>query len=219
MQSVAFIQWCLNNLNYATVTLLMAIESSFIPLPSEIVVPPAAYKAAVTGEMNIFLVVIFATIGADCGALINYSLARYLGRPIIYKIANSRVGHMFFLSEEKMQHVEAYFNRHGATATFTGRLVPAVRHLISIPAGLSKMNLRRFLTYTTLGAGLWNIVLAALGYFIPHFIPSIDTEEKLIAEVTKYSHEIGYCIVGCVVILVAIPVYKAVRNHNANKHE
>jgi membrane protein DedA with SNARE-associated domain len=217
MESVAFIQWCLNNLNYFTVTILMAIESSFIPLPSEIVVPPAAYKAAVTGDLNVFLVVLFATFGADCGSLINYGLARYLGRPIIYKIANSRVGHALFLNAEKVQHVEAFFNRHGAVSIFTGRLLPAVRHLISIPAGLSKMNLRSFILYTTLGAGIWNTVLAALGYFIPYFVPSINTEAKLIAEVTKYSHEIGYGLLICILIILAIPIYRAVLRKTKEK--
>ena len=114
MESVAFIQWCLEHLNYWTITLLMTIESSFIPFPSEVIIPPAAYKAAVNDELNIYLVVLFATIGADIGALINYYLAKWLGRPIIYKFANSRIGHMCLIDEAKVQHAESYFDKHGA---------------------------------------------------------------------------------------------------------
>ena len=152
MESVAFIQWCLDHLNYWTITLLMTIESSFIPFPSEVVVPPAAYKAAVNEELNIYLVVLFATLGANLGAIINYYLARWLGRPIVYKFANSRFGHMCLIDEAKVQHAEEYFDKHGALSTFIGRLIPAVRQLISIPAGLARMKLHTFLIYTTLGA-------------------------------------------------------------------
>lgn len=106
MESVAFIQWCLDHLNYWTITLLMTIESSFIPFPSEVVIPPAAYKAAVNEELNIYLVVLFATIGANIGALINYFLAKWLGRPIIYKFANSRIGHMCLIDEAKVHHAK-----------------------------------------------------------------------------------------------------------------
>ena len=141
MESVAFIQWCLDNLNYWTITLLMAIESSFIPFPSEVVVPPAAWKAASSSEMNVVLVVFFATLGANIGALINYFLAKWLGRPIIYRFANSRIGHVCLITEEKVRHAEEYFDAHGAMSTFIGRLIPAVRQLISIPAGLAQMNL------------------------------------------------------------------------------
>lgn len=137
MESVAFIQWCLDHLNYWTITLLMTIESSFIPFPSEVVVPPPAYKAAVNEELNIYLVVLFATLGANLGAIINYYLARWLGRPIVYKFANSRFGHMCLIDEAKVQHAEEYFDKHGALSTFIGRLIPAVRQLISIPAGLA----------------------------------------------------------------------------------
>ena len=133
--------FCLDNLNYTTVTTFMAIESSFIPFPSEAVVPPAAWKAAVTGEMNVFLVVLFATLGALLGALFNYFLALWLGRPIVYKFANSRFGHMCLIDEEKVKYAEEYFDKHGAISTIIGRLVPAVRQLISIPAGLARMGL------------------------------------------------------------------------------
>lgn len=210
MESVAFIQWCLDHLNYWTITLLMAIESSFIPFPSEVVVPPAAYKAAVSGEMNVFLVVLFATMGANIGALINYYLAKWLGRPIIYKFANSRFGHMCLIDEAKVQNAEVYFEKHGALSTFIGRLIPAVRQLISIPAGLAKMKLSVFLIYTTLGAGIWNAILAAIGYYLST-VPGIETEEQLLAKVTEYSHELGYIFIGIGVFIVAYLAYQGMR--------
>jgi membrane protein DedA with SNARE-associated domain len=188
----------------------MAIESSFIPFPSEVVVPPAAYKAAVSHELNVFLVVLFATLGADAGALINYYLSRWLGRPIIYKFANSRIGHMCLIDEAKVRHAEEYFDKNGAVSTFVGRLVPAVRQLISIPAGLARMRLSTFLLYTTLGAGVWNSVLAAIGYYLST-VPGIETEEQLLEQVTKYSHELGYAIAAVVVVAVAAAIYKGMK--------
>jgi membrane protein DedA with SNARE-associated domain len=157
--------WYMANLNYFTVALLMAIESTFLPLPSEIVVPFAAYKAA-QGDLNVFLVILFGTIGALSGSLINYTLAYYLGRPLVYKLADSRIGKVFLLSKEKVISAENFFIRNGKTSTFIGRLVPGVRHLISIPAGLAKMNLRDFMLYTFVGAGIWNIILAIIGYYL-----------------------------------------------------
>lgn len=210
MESVAFIQWCLDHLNYWTITLLMIIESSFIPFPSEIVVPPAAYKAAVNNEMNIFLVVLFATIGANIGALINYYLAMWLGRPIVYRFANSRWGHLCLIDEDKVKHAEAYFERNGAISTFIGRLIPAVRQLISIPAGLSRMKLSTFMLYTTLGAGIWNAILAFIGYYLST-IPGIETEEELLARVKEYSHELGYVFIGIGVLIVAFFIYKGMK--------
>ena len=207
MESVAFIQWCLDHLSYATITLLMTIESSFIPFPSEVVVPPAAYMAAVNGEMNILLVVLFATLGADLGALINYFLAKWLGRPIVYKFANSRVGHMCLIDEAKVKYAEEYFDKRGALSTFVGRLIPAVRQLISIPAGLARMKMSTFLLYTTLGAGIWNTVLAAIGWYLST-VPGIETEEQLLERVTEYSHEIGYVNIAVVVFVIGYLAYK-----------
>lgn len=210
MESVAFIQWCLDHLNYWTITLLMTIESSFIPFPSEVVVPPAAYKAAVGDSMNVYLVVLCATLGADLGALINYFLAKWLGRPIVYKFANSRFGHMCLIDEAKVQHAEEYFDKHGALSTFIGRLIPAVRQLISIPAGLAKMKLGTFLLYTTLGAGIWNSILAAIGYYLST-VPGIETEEQLLAKVTEYSHELSYIFIGIGVFVVGYLIYKGAK--------
>lgn len=207
MESIGFIQWCLDNLNYWTITLLMAIESSFIPFPSEVVVPPAAYKAAATGELNIWLVILFATLGAVIGALINYLLALWLGKPIVYKFANSRFGHMCLINQQKVETAEQFFIKYGVAATLVGRLVPAVRQLISIPAGLSKMNLPKFMLFTALGAGLWNGVLATMGYYLEAIVP----EDQLIATVTEYSHEIGYVIIAVVALALAYIVYKGVK--------
>ena len=207
MESLGFIQWCLENLNYWTITLLMAIESSFIPFPSEVVVPPAAYKAAASGELNVWLVIFFATLGALIGAFVNYFLALWLGKPIVYKFANSRFGHMCLLDEQKVIKAEQFFVRYGVIATLIGRLVPAVRQLISIPAGLAKMNIAKFALFTAIGAGAWNTVLAALGYFLESVVP----EEQLIATVTEYSHEIGYGIIAVVAIALAYLIYKGVK--------
>ena len=157
--------WYMANLNYFTIALLMAIESTFLPLPSEVVIPFAAYKAA-QGDLNVFIVVIFGTLGALSGSLINYTLAYYLGRPLVYKFADSRIGKVFLLSKEKVVHAENFFIRNGKTSTFIGRLVPGIRHLISIPAGLAKMSLRDFMLFTFVGAGIWNIILAIIGYYL-----------------------------------------------------
>jgi membrane protein DedA with SNARE-associated domain len=157
--------WYMANLNYFTVALLMAIESTFLPLPSEVVVPFAAYKAG-QGDLNVFLVVFFGTAGALGGSLINYTLAYYLGRPLVYRFADSKLGKIFLLSKERVVHAEEFFIRNGRTSTFIGRLVPGVRHLISIPAGLAKMNLRDFILFTFVGAGIWNIILAIIGYYL-----------------------------------------------------
>lgn len=206
MQSIPFIAWCLEHLNYWVITLLMAIESSFIPFPSEVVVPPAAYKAATTGELNVFLVVVCATIGAIIGALVNYGLARYLGRPLVYRFAESRVGHMCLIDREKVENAERYFDEHGAVGTFFGRLVPAVRQLISIPAGLARMSLGRFVLYTTLGAGLWNSILAGMGWYIGYYY-SGQLEEK----VAQYSGELKIVMLFLGVAVVLFFVYKGVK--------
>ncbi len=210
MESVTFIHWCLDNLNYWTITLLMTIESSFIPFPSEVVVPPAAYKSAVYGDMNIYLVVFFATLGADLGALINYYIAYFLGRPIVYKFAKSRLGHMCLIDENKVKHAESYFDKNGAISTLIGRLIPAVRQLISIPAGLARMKISTFLLYTTIGAGIWNSILAAIGYYLST-VPSINTPEQLSAHITKYSHELSYMFIGLALFVVCFLIFKGTR--------
>lgn len=204
----SFITWCIEHLNYWTITFLMTLESTVIPIPSELVVPPAAYRAAAEGsELNVILVVLCATLGANLGALINYTAARYLGRPIIYAFANSTFGHMCLLNEQKVQKTEKYFNDHGAAGTLIGRLVPGIRHLISIPAGLAKMRLSHFILYTTIGAGLWNIILAAIGYSLQSVVP----EDQLMDKVNEYSHELGIAMILLFLGLIAFLVYKGMK--------
>lgn len=186
------------NLNYFTIALLMLIESTFLPLPSEVVIPFAAYKAG-QGDLNVFIVVISGTIGALTGSLINYTLAYYLGRPIVYKFAGSRLGRMCLLSEEKVMHAEEYFIRNGKTSTFIGRLVPGIRHLISIPAGLARMSFRDFMLFTFIGAGIWNIILAIIGFYL----------YAVREQIFPY---LGHILVGIGVIFVVYLIIKAKRN-------
>ena len=206
MESIGFIQWCLDHLNYWTITLLMAIESSLIPLPSELVVPPAAYKAA-AGELNIYLVVFFSTLGALIGSIINYFLAIFIGRPIVYKFANSRFGHMLMIDEAAVVKTEAFFDRNGAISIFTGRLIPGVRHLISIPAGLARMNFTKFVLYTTIGAGLWNIILASIGYYLESFLP----KDMLMAKVDEYSSYLSTFFIVVGIFVFGFMIYRAFR--------
>ena len=161
-------------------------------------------------SMNIFLVIVFATIGADIGALVNYYLARWLGRPIIYRFADSRIGHMCLIDRESVEKAEEFFRKHGAASTFFGRLIPAVRQLISIPAGLAKMRMDHFLIYTTLGAGVWNCVLALIGYMIYRFT-DLKTTDDVYKLATKYSHEIGYVLLALAVIIVGVLAYKGLK--------
>ena len=141
--------WYAAHMNYGSITALMTIESSFIPFPSEVVIPPAVYVASDPNSavyatdnyiVNVLLIVLFGTIGAILGAIINYFLSMWLGRAIIYAFADSKLGHLCLLSREKVEKAEAYFNEHGKVSTFIGRLIPGIRQLISIPAGLSKMH-------------------------------------------------------------------------------
>lgn len=207
MESVPFIEWCLENLNYFTITLLMTLESSFIPFPSEVVIPPAAYMAAANGRLNVYLVVLFGTIGALLGALINYGLAIALGRPIIHRFARSRMGGFLLLSEEGIVKAEQYFVKHGNVSTLIGRLVPGIRQLISIPAGLAKMKMAPFLLFTAIGASVWNIVLAAIGWYAESVVP----QDQLLAYVESYSKPIGYAILAIVLAAFAYMTIRALR--------
>lgn len=212
----AIIMWCLAHLNYWTIILFMTIESSFIPFPSEVVVPPAAWLAA-NGEngLNLIGVVIAATIGADLGAIINYALARFLGRPVVYAFARSKFGHICLINEQKVMNAENFFERHGIASTFFGRLVPAIRQLISIPAGLAKMNFGKFIVFTTLGAGAWNAVLAAIGYSLSK-VPGMRTTKDIADLSAQYSHTIGYAILGVIIIVLLVLIIKnAIKKHKA----
>lgn len=211
MNTADLFLWILDNLSYWVVALFMAIESSFIPFPSEVVVPPAAWKAMDPNSgMSFLLVIVFATIGADLGALINYCLAKWVGRPIIYRFADSRLGHMCLIDRKKVKVAEEFFRKHGAASTIFGRLVPAVRQLISIPAGLAGMHVGKFLLYTTIGAGVWNTVLATIGWGIYKYT-DYKTTQDVYQQALKYSHELGYIILGLAVIVVAFLVYKGMK--------
>lgn len=198
-----FISSLLNNLNYPTIFFLMMLESTVIPVPSELVVSPTAYHAA-GGNLNMWLVIVFATLGADLGATINYVVAYYVGRPVIYRFANSRLGHLCLLNQEKVEKSERYFDSHGKLATITGRLIPGIRHLISIPAGLARMHFGYFLLYTTLGASCWNIILAGLGWYLHTIVP----EEQLHDKILEYGDYIKWIIIALVLLAIIYFVVK-----------
>ena len=193
-----FISALLSNLNYPAIFFLMLLESTVVPVPSEFVVTPAAYHAA-GGSMNVLLIILFATLGADVGASINYSVAKYVGRPVVYRFANSRLGHLCLLNQEKVERSELYFDQHGVAATLTGRFVPVIRHLISIPAGLARMNYPKFLLFTTIGAGGWHTVLAALGWYLHAIVP----EDQLNDKIVEYAEYIKIAIVALLLVAVA----------------
>ena len=199
-----FITTLLGNLNYGTILFLMLLESTVVPVPSEFVVTPAAYHAA-SGQLDIWLVILFATIVADLGASINYVVALYVGRPVIYKFANSKWGKMCLLNQEKVEKSERYFDEHGIVATLTGRLIPGIRHLISIPAGLARMNYWKFLLYTTIGAGCWHAILAGLGWYLHTIVP----EEQLNDKISEYAEYIKLIILALVIAALVWFVVKA----------
>ena len=199
----------LGNLNYGTVFFLMMLESTVIPVPSELVVSPAAYHAA-GGNLNIWLVILFSTLGADLGATINYVVAYFVGRPVVYKFANSKLGHLCLLNQQKVEKSEKYFYDHGMVATITGRLIPGIRHLISIPAGLAKMPYLWFLLYTTLGAGVWNCILAALGWYLHAIVPESQLNDKIM----EYGDYIKWTIIALVLVAVA---YFAIKKYIKKK--
>ncbi|MFP4514797.1 MAG: DedA family protein [Parcubacteria group bacterium] len=162
-----FINWIMllvEKLDYWNITFLMTIESSFIPFPSELVIPPAAYLAQ-QGQLNLILVIVFGILGSLLGALINYVLAITLGRKILYNLVKTKVARSLLLTELKLKKSEQYFLKHGERSTFFGRLIPVIRQLISIPAGLAKMNIFKFCLYTFLGSSIWVIILALSGYY------------------------------------------------------
>lgn len=198
------LSWYDANMNYAAVGLLMTVESSFIPFPSEVVIPPAVYVASnpdTKGGMKIWLIVLIGTVGAMLGAYINYFLALWLGRPIIYAFADSKVGHLLSLSKDKVQRAEEYFNAHGIVSTLVGRLIPVIRQLISIPAGLARMNIVAFSIFTFIGAAVWNCILALLGYL------AYRAADPTVIE--RYSHEISVAIVALLVAVIAFFVIRA----------
>lgn len=196
------VDWYMANMNYWTITLLMAIESSFIPFPSEIIIPPAAYKAA-NGELNIYLVVFFGSFGALIGALFNYYFAKYLGQALLLKFADTRIARMMLLDRAAVEKSEAYFRKNGNISTLIGRLVPGIRQLISLPAGLVSMNLKNFILYTVIGSTAWNIILAVLGYFF------YSQKERL----EMYYHEISYVMLGLGILYFGYLIYNGFKKN------
>lgn len=212
-----FFEWFVANASYLFVFAFMVIESSFIPFPSEVVVPPAAYLACVHGgtssDMNIFMVVLVATLGALVGAYINYFLSLWIGRPVVYRFADSRFGHACLIDRAKVQKAERYFDEHGAVSTFVGRLIPAIRQLISIPAGLARMNLGVFSIFTFLGALVWNSVLGMLGWWLSIHV-SLDMLFDKVEEYNRYLTWGGYALFGVCVLFI---LYKAFSRKSAKK--
>lgn len=197
--------WYIANLNYFTIFLLMAIESSFIPFPSEIVVPFAAWKAA-QGTLSVGGVLLSSTAGAMTGAFFNYYLAFWLGRPVIYRLADTKWVHWLMVDRQKIERAEAYFIKHGKVSTFIGRLVPAVRQLISLPAGLAKMKTGTFALFTFIGAGLWNTILAVIGYF------AYDLRDKILPFLDLVMYALG-------TIFVAWLVWQGIKAYRRKKRD
>lgn len=180
----------IGDMGYVGILLLMAMESSLFPVPSELVVPPAGYLAS-QGQMNIWLVIFFSTLGSLIGALFNYAIAYYLGRPWIL-----RYGKYFLIPPEKFAKVESFFLKHGEISTFTGRLIIVVRHLISLPAGLSKMDLKRFTIFTLVGSFIWVSILAYIGYIVGNNMDLVKSYYKQAA--------IGLVVIMSIVLAVYI---------------
>jgi len=198
------IVWYMDHVTYWAITLMMAIESTFIPLPSEIVIPPAAYKAA-NGDLNIFLVILSGTLGALLGALFNYYLAKILGNKLLMQFARTRVAHLLMVNPATIEKSKSYFEKHGKISTLIGRLVPGIRHLISIPAGLANMNIKDFVLFTVIGSLSWNIILASMGYFF-------YTQKELLNK--YFSHiSVGLLVLG--LGYVSYLIYKGVKNKKA----
>jgi membrane protein DedA with SNARE-associated domain len=190
----SFFHWLADTilaLGYPGIIVLMAIESSVLPLPSELVMPPAGYLAA-KGQMNGVLAVGAGTLGSVLGALVNYALALFVGEPLL-----RRYGKYVLVSNRSLDRTEAFFRRHGEISTLIGRLLPVVRHLISIPAGVSRMSLSRFIFFTALGAGLWCGILTYLGWIIGRH------GEEVEAVIGQYVHHtlITYILPGILVLL------------------
>jgi len=192
------------HVTYWTIALMMAIESTFLPLPSEIIIPPAAYKAA-NGDLNIFLVILSGTLGAVIGALFNYYFAKLLGNRLLMEFAKTRIARMMMVTPKNIKKSELYFRKHGKLSTLIGRLVPGIRHLISLPAGLAEMKLKDFILYTAIGSMSWNIILALVGYFF-------YSQKELL---NKYFNHIslGLLVLGCT--YASYLIYKGIRRKKA----
>ena len=198
MELTALFEWYLDHLNYWVLTILMILENSIVPLPAELIVAPAAYRAA-NGEMSLIILIICTTLGSTIGALINYYISRHLGRYLVYKFVDSKIGRLLLLDKEKLEKAEQLFLKHGNVSTFFGRLLPFGRQLISIPAGLAKMPIWSFVLYTTVGSAIWNSLLAGVGCYLAKILP----KDQLIDAINKYSLEMSVIFVGLVAIYIA----------------
>lgn len=185
---IAWLVETIGRLGYAGIIGLMFLESSFFPFPSEVIIPPAGYLAA-KAEMNILAVIVSGTLGSLLGALFNYFIAYYLGRPFLIKY-----GKYIFLTQNRFDKIDEFFRRHGEISTFAGRLITVIRQYISFPAGLAKMNLTRFCIYTALGAGIWVSILAYIGYIVGNNITLVK----------QYSKEAGVLLGIFIVFLIII---------------
>lgn len=202
MEITALIEWAMEHLSYEVIFILMVMENSVVPLPAELIVTPAAYKAAI-GEMDIFVLILVTTIGSTLGAIINYHLSLFLGRPLIHKFADSKWGHLLMLSSKKMEYAENLFRKNGNWSTFVGRLLPAGRQFISIPAGLARMNIAAFIFYTTFGSAIWNSVLSAAGYFLAYILPP-DEIASIIEYYGTWINVVFFSIIGILIIGVIV---------------
>jgi len=198
--------WYMAHITYLTIFLLMTLESTFVPFPSELVIPPAAYKAA-NGDMNIFLIIFVGSMGAIAGSLFNYFLAKWLGRRLLFKFVNTRLAHLMMIDQSAIEKTEKYFVDHGKTSTLIGRLIPGIRHLISIPAGLANMKIRDFILFTAIGATAWNIILALLGYFF-------SSQQGLFE---KYYKELIVIIIAIGGLYVAYLIYNGFRKKKSEQ--
>ena len=191
-------------LGYPGIVVLMAIESSFFPFPSEVVLPPAGYLAA-QGRMNVYLAIGSGLLGSLIGAVVNYYVAIFVGRPFLHRY------HKFFLMRESsLERAEEYFRRHGEISTFVGRLIPVIRQLISLPAGVARMRLDRFLTYTALGAGIWCVVLTVIGYIVGRNTGVVTGIDALMEspEIHRYTGLAGLLILPVLVLIVTVYVVR-----------
>lgn len=201
------INWYMEHISYWSIALLMGIESTIIPLPSEVVVPPAIWQALKTGELSIPLIILSATIGALIGSLINYSAAYFLGRPVLHSFAKTKIARTLMVDEKHLTNAEEYFVKNGALSTLIGRLVPGIRHLISLPAGVAKMPLASFMLFTFIGAGVWNCCLAAIGM-------ALYSKRELLE---PYYHNLSIAAFILGGLFVAFLIWNGVRPRKASK--
>lgn len=191
----------IGQMGYLGIVLLMALESSFFPFPSEVVIPPAGFLAS-KGQMNIFLIILSGIFGSILGALVNYYIAYRYGRVLLIKY-----GKYFFISENKFKKIESFFVNHGEISTFVGRLLPGVRQYISFPAGLAKMNIVKFIIYTALGAGIWVVILAYVGYFIGNNLELIRAQLK----------NITLLIIPFLILIIVLYIFLKKRGKDSEK--